>query len=118
LTNQCYGCKFAKEARDLPRQGEQVKCAKAEELFGGERWVDVRRSKKTGKLLKAKCGEFQPFIGDQDMTPEETPEKSKARRTCSQCNGTGQQKIKFINDFKYMNCTKCDGEGNVEVDTY
>jgi hypothetical protein len=114
MTNQCYGCKFAMEARNLPRKGEQVRCGKAEELFGGERWVDVRRSEKTGKLLKAKCGEFQPFIGDESVTPE--PDKPKKTVVCEKCSGSGQQKFKFINDYKFIRCSQCEGKGKVEYD--
>ena len=54
----CYACKFAREARDHFRLGEQVRCQWAEEQFGGERWVNVIKSEKTGKVLNSKCGQF------------------------------------------------------------
>jgi hypothetical protein len=113
----CYGCKFALEARNQPRTGEQVRCAKAEELFGtknikgGERWVDVRRSEKTGKLLKSKCGTYEPFQGDSEVTEEEDPVE-KILTTCYECNGTGQKKISFLNGYQFMECWDCKGFGH------
>jgi hypothetical protein len=109
----CYGCRFAREARELPRQGEQVRCAKAEELFGGTRWVNVRRSDKTGKLLKSKCGTYEPFTGDDSVEPELMGQKPTSKKPCANCSGTGKQKIRFIDGFKSVACTKCEGKGNV-----
>lgn len=111
MNKDCYSCKFAVEARNLPRTGEQVRCARAEELFGGERWVDVRKGKK-GQLLQAKCGEFQSFQGSEDRHPE----PPKPTVLCDKCDGKGQKKVKFVNEYKYVKCPKCDGVGKVESD--
>jgi hypothetical protein len=116
----CYECRFALEARNLPRQGEQVRCAKAEELFGtnlkgGQRWVDVRRSERTGKLLKAKCGTFEPFSGDDSRAPDPEKPARKVKKMCKVCKGSGTQAVAFIGGFEHMKCHSCDGKGKVEL---
>jgi ribosomal protein L37AE/L43A len=119
MKQSCYGCKFALEARDLPRQGEQVRCAKAEELFGtdlkgGKRWVDVRRSEKTGKLLKPKCGTYEPFTGDDSVTTVEEPEKETVKVSCHYCKGSGKKKVRIGTHSEVWNCHHCNGKGSVE----
>jgi len=121
MTNNCYGCKFALGARNHVRYGEQVRCQKAEELFGtdvkgGERWVDVKRSEKTGKLLKAKCGEFQPFVGDTSEVTVTAP--TLETQICETCKGTGEVIIRFTEKSKAMKCNKCNGMGEVSIDTH
>jgi hypothetical protein len=120
MTQNCYGCRFAIEARNHPRHGEQVRCLKAEELFGRTkkdepRWVDVRRSEKTGKLLKPKCGQFQPFVGDDSTAPDPEKMKRKVTRMCDSCRGSGRVIIKFVSGTEAMKCHKCKGKGKVEI---
>jgi hypothetical protein len=110
----CYECRFALEAKTHPRTGEQVRCAKAQELFGGERWVDVRRSEKTGKLLKAKCGTFEPFQGDSSRAPDTEPPQ-RVKKLCKPCNGSGKVAVIFVSGKEHMKCHHCDGKGKVEL---
>jgi hypothetical protein len=109
----CYGCRFALEARNHVRLGEQVRCAKAEELFGGERWVNVRKGK-TGDILKSKCGEFQPFVGDDSTAPDPKPQP-KVMAVCDSCKGSGKLIIQFAHSREAMKCYKCKGKGKVEL---
>jgi hypothetical protein len=114
----CMGCRFAIEHRDHMRNGEQVRCAKAEQLFGdnikgGKRWVSIRKGK-NGDHLKSKCGTFEPFIGDSS-TQKSTEPQRKVKRLCAGCNGSGQKKVKFMNGFEHMKCYDCDGQGSVIV---
>ena len=111
----CYGCRFALEARNHVRHGEQVRCAKAEELFGGERWVGVRIGK-NGDILKSKCGRFEPFVGDSSRAPDNEKPKEKLMRACDSCKGSGRVIIKFVNSTEVMKCYKCQGKGMVEID--
>jgi len=111
MSKNCYDCKFALRARHKIRTGEQVRCEKAEELFGGERWVDVRRSEKTGKLLNSKCGTFEHFKGDEELTPEPTVETVKV--ACKRCNGSGKIRVKVMDRNEQTKCTNCNGEGKV-----
>lgn len=109
----CYECKFALQARKHPRKGEQVQCKRAEELFGGERWVDVRKGKK-GQLLKAKCGEFKSFIGDTSEAPDTKKTKpAKRKQPCQKCGGTGKIKITVFANEELMRCSTCGGAGSV-----
>lgn len=105
----CYGCRYAIEARNLPRHGEQVRCKMAEELFGGERWVNVRKGK-NGDILKSKCGKFEQFQGDNSTAPE----PKKEQKTCETCKGRGQIKISFLSGDKFMKCHTCEGTGKVD----
>lgn len=116
MSQNCYGCRFALEARNHVRNGEQVRCAKAEEMFGGERWVNVRRSEKTGKLLKPKCKQFQPFVGDTSRAPDPKP-KRQVVKTCSSCKGSGRVIIKFMSGNEAMMCHKCKGKGKIPLDS-
>lgn len=116
MSQNCYDCKFALEARKHVRQGEQVRCMKAEEMFGGERWVNVRRSEKTGKLLKVKCGQFQPFVGDETRHPDPEKPKRQVVRTCDSCKGLGRVQIKFLSGTEAMKCYKCKGKGKIPID--
>jgi len=61
MTN-CRGCKNVVDSRDSHRRGIQFRCGKAEELFGGERWVD--------DLPVSTCG-YRESIVEQVMTEEE-----------------------------------------------
>lgn len=117
MTKNCYDCVFAKEARNLPRTGEQVRCAKAEELFGtnikgGKRWVDVRKSEKTGKILNSKCGTFEAFQGNEDVAPEVPKETTQ----CLHCKGEGKVQVKVMAESYLATCSKCNGAGKVEVE--
>lgn len=120
MSKNCYDCKYAIASRDLPRQGEQVRCAMAEELFGtknikgGERWVNVRKSEKTGKLLNSKCGTFEPFIGDESQAPEvELPEDVTLSIECSTCRGTGKMNVRIMMENQSVECTSCQGKGSI-----
>jgi hypothetical protein len=109
----CYGCKYAIEARDHMRKGEQVRCKVAEELFGGTRWVNIRTGK-NGDVLKSKCGEFEPFQGDETKTPDPKDETQVEIITdiCDTCNGAGKLVLSFgTGQRKHMSCKKCDGKG-------
>jgi hypothetical protein len=116
MSQNCYGCRFALEARNHVRQGEQVRCSKAEELFGGERWVNVRRSEKTGRLLKPKCGQFQDFVGDSSRAPDPEKLARKVMKTCESCKGSGRVIIQFVSSTEAMRCHKCKGKGKVPID--
>lgn len=105
----CYGCRFALEARNLPRHGEQVRCQVAEELFGGTRWVNVRKGKNSD-ILKSKCGKFEPFQKDDSIAPE--PKKEQV--TCKTCKGKGRVTISFMSGSQLMKCHKCKGTGKVD----
>lgn len=96
----CYGCKFAVEARSHLRHGEQVRCKWAEENFGGVRWVDA--------LEESKCGQFQPFKGE----PAEPLEKD-VFSNCPQCRGTGLITVQYITGPQQIKCHKCGGIGSV-----
>jgi hypothetical protein len=113
----CFGCRFALEFQDKPRTGEQVRCGKAEQLFGTDlkgkkRWVDVRKGK-NGDYLKAKCGTFEPFTGDDSRSPDVEEPAQKVKKLCGKCNGSGNVKVKFINSYEYMNCHACGGQGSI-----
>jgi hypothetical protein len=116
MSQNCYGCRFALEARNHVRHGEQVRCAKAEELFGGERWVNVRRSEKTGRLLKPKCGQFQEFVGDNSRVPDHEKPARKVMKACQSCKGSGMTKIQFVSGAVVVKCYKCKGKGKIPVD--
>jgi len=109
----CYDCAFAVMARVHVRDGEQVRCLKAEELFGGERWVNVRRSEKTGKLLKPKCKQFRPFIGDTTRYPDKNAPR-RYRKTCDICSGKGTITVSFMDGTELMRCYKCNGKGKIQ----
>lgn len=97
----CYGCRFAIQSREHFRHGNQVKCLKAETLFGGERWVNV--------LEESKCGHYEPFVGDDSTAPELAA--PKVVTNCNNCNGTGKITIWKMNQRTVVNCSKCDGKG-------
>lgn len=105
----CYGCKFALEASTHPRHGEQVRCMKAEELFGGTRWVNVMQDNE-GNITESQCGTFEPFYGDDS----EAPEPPKEMVTCKTCNGKGSKMIQFMEGPKFEDCVRCKGTGKVE----
>lgn len=115
MSGNCYGCRFAIDQRDHVREGEQVRCAKAEELFGtnlkgGKRWVDVRRSEKTGKLLKAKCGTFES-ITPADFQSDAPEVATKAQACCPVCKGSGLRSYKVGELTNQSKCYKCQGKG-------
>lgn len=111
MKESCYGCRFALESRAHRREGEQVKCAKAGELFGGERWVNVRKGKK-GQYLKSNCGEFQAFQGDDSTAPDPS-KKARIKRRCGKCQGAGRLHVTFIDKQESMKCYECKGAGNI-----
>jgi DnaJ-class molecular chaperone len=102
----CFGCRFAKEARNHVRNGQEVRCGKAEELFGGTRWVKV--------LPEAKCGTFESFQGDDSRAPDkEAPQKVK--KVCGHCKGSTQVRMINIYDkVELVKCHVCNGKGSIE----
>jgi DnaJ-class molecular chaperone len=103
----CYGCRFAIGARNHHRYGEQVRCKKAEELFGGERWVDV--------LEESKCGYYEDFVGDTSKAPDPEETRPKARAVCNLCKGTGRVRIQLMDEVGFVKCHKCDGKGHITL---
>jgi hypothetical protein len=112
LKPSCSNCKFAKDFRNHVRQGEQVQCGKAEELFGGERWVDIRKGK-NGQDLKPKCGEHEEFAVEDiiKVKPRNSAPKGNALRKCGACNGAGQIRVKVLVGYSMKVCTTCNGKG-------
>ncbi|AGE60811.1 hypothetical protein I907_gp47 [Bacillus phage Eoghan] len=114
----CYHCKHAKDFKDLPRTGEQVRCAKAEEMFGGERWVDVRRSEKTGKLLKPKCGQYENAAEEiLSMSRSQSASfiaKKMPLIKCTNCHGKGKLIVNVGGTREYSTCGKCHGRGGFD----
>jgi DnaJ-class molecular chaperone len=100
----CFGCKHVKEFRNHVRNDEQARCAIAEELFGGERWVNI--------LEQPKCGYFMEETDEIRFADEKT-EAKKVKAKCKQCGGIGQVMIRFMNNQEKMKCHKCGGTGYV-----
>lgn len=119
MKGNCYGCKHAIEQRDHIREGEQVRCAMAEKLFGtdlkgGKRWVDVRRSKKTGKLLNAKCGTFDEITPqDFEEAPAQKVVVKAGSRSCPICKGSGMSNYKVSEVTMRSKCNRCNGKGEI-----
>jgi DnaJ-class molecular chaperone len=101
----CYDCRFALKARRHFRHGEQVRCKKAEELFGGERWVNI--------LPESKCGMFEDFVGDDSRAPEPTALVPKVKAKCNLCKGSGKARIQFMDEVEFVKCHRCDGKGEI-----
>jgi hypothetical protein len=97
----CWGCRFALEAR-----GNKVRCTKAEQLFGGERWVKV--------LEEACCGVYEPFVGDDSRAPDKE-QKKKVKATCPVCKGHRLIEVVFLDKRVYMTCYKCKGRGKIDL---
>lgn len=95
----CETCKFALDIRTTSRNGEQVKCQKASELFGGERWVDL--------LEEAQCGTYEEF--DIESIPEFIPNETDEK--CSRCHGTGEQTVMIMMEARKKLCPICKGKG-------
>ncbi|AYP68749.1 hypothetical protein BpsS36_00043 [Bacillus phage vB_BpsS-36] len=112
MDKSCYGCRFALEGRNHVREGEQVRCGKAEQLFGGERWVTVRKSKR-GHYLKSKCGRFEAFQGDDSTAPDLQRLKKKSKKRCRKCQGSGKLTVTFVNGPESMKCHNCKGAGSL-----
>lgn len=119
MKGNCYSCKFAMEHRKHIRLGEQMRCAKAEELFGtdnikgGQRWVDIIKSGKTGEPLKAKCGQYEPI----EIAPEtfKITEPKKVKVVCKHCLGNGKVNVKVMSGTQRVNCRFCEGKGRVDA---
>lgn len=113
----CYMCKYAVDSRNDFHKGEQVRCAKAEELFPELRspqWVNVRIGVK-GQLLKPKCGQYE-FIGDSlNDVVVTAPTNQKAQ--CPMCRGAGRVRIKMMARTVDEQCYTCKGKGEVEHGT-
>jgi len=114
----CYHCKFAKDFKDMPRTGEQARCAKAEEMFGGERWVDVRRSEKTGKLLKPKCGQYESAAEEILSMKRSDILKLSTKKVplikCASCHGKGKLVVNIGGTREYTTCDRCHGRGGFD----
>ncbi|QFG05921.1 hypothetical protein 276BB001_52 [Bacillus phage 276BB001] len=95
----CKTCKFALDVRTTFHNGEQVKCQKASELFGGERWVNL--------LDEARCGTYEEFSIESipEFTPNETDEM------CSRCHGSGEQTVMIMMKAQKKTCSLCKGKG-------
>jgi hypothetical protein len=99
----CFGCRFALGYKDYKGQ---VRCGKAEELFGGERWVNFKEV--------ATCGTYEPAKGDETVHAEpEEPKKEVVKVFCTTCAGTGRVSIQFVDKQENMNCHICKGKGNI-----
>jgi hypothetical protein len=96
----CWGCRFALMAR-----GDKVRCLKAEELFGGERWVIV--------LEQARCGCYEPFVGDDSRVPYKPKRRKRKRKTCPVCNGNKKLSVVFLDKTITMKCYQCKGNGKI-----
>jgi len=94
MTN-CRGCKNVVDSRDSHRRGIQFRCGKAEELFGGERWVD--------DLPVSTCG-YRESIVEQVMTEEEAKELVTP---CDICKDKGTYTSYFGHE---VYCYICDKE--------
>jgi hypothetical protein len=103
----CYACRFALEARNHHRHGEQVRCKKAEELFGGVHWVNI--------LEESRCGMFEPFIGDNSRAPDPEQNQPKVKATCNTCRGSGKARVLFIDEVVFIKCHRCGGKGYVII---
>ncbi|PEZ47061.1 hypothetical protein CN367_11895 [Priestia megaterium] len=91
----CHGCRFALE---LDWKGD-VRCAKAEEMFGGKRVVKFKE--------EATCGQFESFVGDDSRAPDLAEEKPVIKVTCGVCKGTGFTTIQFIGMRERVKCPHC-----------
>ena len=119
----CDTCKFALEHRNHVRLGEQVRCGKAEELFGvhgmkdGKRWVNVLKSPKTGNVINAKCGTYESAL-DEPLTaqmPVKLVPASTIKKVCSVCHGTGKVMVRMNFQNQMGECHTCKGAGRVDV---
>lgn len=98
----CFGCRFA---LGLKPNGKQMRCAKAEQLFGGTRWVDV--------LPESKCGKFEPFVGDDSRAPSQPPNKIKKK--CAKCLGMKTKRYRSLKGgYEWIKCPYCDGKGEID----
>lgn len=122
MKKSCLTCRFAIEHRNHIREGEQVRCGKAEELFGtqlkgGKRWVNVQKSLK-GNVINSKCGTWEHILdGDFVVTPDQ-PVKlqvAKASKYCPKCGGAGKVSVKIMNENKIATCHSCQGTGRVQA---
>jgi hypothetical protein len=101
----CFNCKFAVE--DHSYKG-QVRCAKAEELFGGKRLVEAKEV--------ATCGTWESLVDElietdfKVATPVEDMVVS-LKVSCSVCNGKGVVIAKLLSGTKSVTCHKCNGGG-------
>lgn len=102
----CFGCKFAMEARKDRRRGDQVKCAKAKELFNYKGWVDAKEV--------STCGTYEPFQGSpiEEQLKIEAPKK--VMHQCTSCRGKGVIVIMIGSDQQSMKCQVCKGSGELE----
>lgn len=122
MGKDCLNCIFALEHREHIREGEQVRCGKAEELFGtqikgGKRWVNVLKSEQTGKVLKAKCGQFKPLVGD-DFSADSVKtvsQTAKVNKVCSKCHGAGMVNVKVMARTEAVKCNLCNGKGKISA---
>lgn len=92
----CFGCRFALESREY--KGE-IRCAKAEQLFGGKRWVQFKEV--------ATCGNFEPFQGDESRAPDLPEETPEVKIVCNTCKGTGYVMVPFVFKSERTKCPHC-----------
>lgn len=94
--HNCRGCKHAVDSKEVFRKGTMFRCSKAEELFGGERWVEDLPG----------CKLYECIIPNEGAI--EFPEEVE----CQVCYGTG----KYITWFgESKNCYLCKKGENKKV---
>jgi DnaJ-class molecular chaperone len=62
----------------------------------------------SGEILQSKCGQFQPFKGDDSTAPEVKP-----TLPCKKCNGLGKIQVQFLSGPQRIKCPHCDGKGRI-----
>lgn len=124
MKKSCLTCRFAMEHRDHVRLGEQVRCGKAEELFGthlkgGKRWVNVQKSPKTDNVVNSKCGTWEHILDGEFAVGKPEPAKLAVAKVhqgkyCPRCGGAGKLTVKVMAESKLTNCQMCQGTGRVQ----
>jgi hypothetical protein len=101
----CFNCKFAVE--DHTYKG-QVRCAKAEELFGGKRLVEAKEV--------ATCGVWESVVDqliENDFMVEGEEKVVSQVNVCTVCKGKGVLVTQLMHSTKTVDCHKCKGSGQV-----
>jgi DnaJ-class molecular chaperone len=99
----CFSCRHCLEFKGYKNL---VKCQKASQLFGGERWVEAKEV--------ATCGVWEAFRGDDSRAPDLPEETPKVRKMCNFCRGTGKVRTLQHNKHELTECSKCMGSGELK----